>query len=493
MKKLLRVLAVLLGFGTAFAQAPDPRPPAVAGRFYPASDLALAKEIARCLKGPAPREKGAVVALMVPHAAIEFSGAAAGKAYLLLKKGAFDAVIVIGTGHHKAVEGAAIYPGRYAAAKTVLPYDSALASALMKASPFITVDAKAHDEEHSIEVQVPFIAKALGNVPLVGLVMNSQDLEVARAVGSALAQVAKGKRILLVASSDLSHYPSGAVADIVDKTTLSALETMDSAFFWLTNRLLANRGLPDLSVSYCGEGAVTAVMTAAKALGATRASVLARLNSGDVVSEREYNHVVGYAAVSFLNGGPAPADPRRLDRAEKQELLRLARKSIEDYLATGKAAAAALSADPKYNLPGAVFVTLKDAQGALRGCVGSVVAQESLLESVARNAVAGAVSDSRFTPLTLSELKGVRIEISQLAPPRAVPDFSAVSKGDGVILEKDEHTGVFLPQVWEQIPDKGVFLSELCRQKAGLAADCYKDSSVRLKTFGVDLFEEPGR
>ncbi|MBI3551822.1 MAG: AmmeMemoRadiSam system protein B [Elusimicrobia bacterium] len=475
---------------TAAAAAAAVRLPSVAGRFYPLSAKALEALVESLLKA-APNEKvpGEIVAVLVPHAGLEYSGATAARAYKLLAPGHWDTVVVLGTGHYKELEGAAIYPGAYATPEGSLEYDAALAGALVKTTSLIKLDARAHDKEHSIEVQVPFLRYRLGSVKIVGMVMNTQDLESARIIGRALASAIKGKRVLLVASSDQSHYPSGPLSDIVDRTTLEALKTLDPAYFWLTNRLLMNRGLESLAVTYCGEGAVTAVMTAARELGATQARVLSHINSGDVVSERDYHHVVGYAAVVFLKGVSA-AVPAALDGSEKKELLVLARRSIEGYLASGKMPAVALSKDPRLNLPAAVFVTLEKASGELRGCIGSLQAQESLVESVAHNAVASAVSDSRFKPVQAAELPGLRIEVSRLSQSKEVKSASEIRKGDGVIVEEGGSSGVFLPQVWEQLKDKESFLGELCSQKAHLSRQCWKDSAARLKVFSVEIVRE---
>ncbi len=466
------------------------RPPATAGQFYPKDPAALTA-LADRLMGQAPQEKlsGEIVGMLVPHAGLEYSGATAARAYKALPRGGWDTVIVIGTGHYKELQGAAIYPGAYATPEGSLVYDSKLADQLVKSSSLIKFDASAHDKEHSIEVQLPFIRRALGPVKIVAMVMNTEDLEVSRAIGHALSAAVRGRKVLLIASSDQSHYPSGKLSDIVDNATLLALQAMDPAYFWLTNRLLMNRGLDGLAVTYCGEGALTAVLTAVRDLGASSARVLAHINSGDVVSERDYHRVVGYASVLFLKGVPASSVPA-LSAPEKRELLILARRSIDNYLASGKMPPSALSVDPRLDLPGAVFVTLETKKGDLRGCIGSLQAQESLVESVIHNSVAAAVQDTRFKPVEKSELEGLKIEISILSQARAVKSASDIKKGDGVIAEAGGHSGVFLPQVWEKVPAKEEFLGELCEQKAGLSLDCWKDPKTSLKVFSVEIIRE---
>jgi AmmeMemoRadiSam system protein B/AmmeMemoRadiSam system protein A len=498
MNELLTVLALAFSTRISAAEAPKgavpaARRPAVAGHFYPAKRSELEALVDRHLVEAAaeePAAAGAVVAFLVPHAGLEFSGPTAAKAYSLLKKGSFDAVIVVGTCHYKELEGAALYPGVYGTPGSAMKYGEDLAQALMKAEPLIKADAKAHQKEHSIEVQVPYLKRALGPVPLVALIMNTQDLEVSRKVGRALARVVKasGKRVLLVASSDQSHYPMGGVADAVDKTTLAALSAIDPIFFWLTNRFLMHRGLPHLAVTYCGEGAVTAVLTAARELGAGAMSLLGKINSGDVVSERDYNHVVGYASAAFLARPGAGRPPRfSLTAAQKRVLLKSGRAAAAAAIAGGDAAAP-LSADPVFNLPAAVFATLRDKKGELRGCMGVSEPQESLLEAVVRFSGLAAVKDSRFAPVKAEELKDLKLSLEVLSPARpAKPE--AVASGDGVVLEKGGKSGVFLPEVWKDLGDKDRFLDELCSQKAGLPKGCWKEGAV-LKTFAVDAFSE---
>lgn len=487
MNGFLTLLALLL---TAAAAAPRVRAPQAANRFYPADVKLLGAFLDRAFKAAGrPKLDGELVALVVPHAGVEYSGATAAKAYALLTPGSFDTVVVVGTGHYKALDGAGLYPGDYATAHFTVPYDAELGEALLKACPLIKADAQAHDKEHSIEVELPFLKRRLGDFKLVALVMNTQDLEAARQIGAALAQAVAGKRVLLVASSDMSHYPKGKDAEIVDPATLEALRTLDPAYFWLTNRFLQNRGVADLAVTWCGEGAVTAVLEAARRLGATGARVLGRINSGDVVSERDYRHVVGYSAVALAKGPPPSAGPMELSDAQKTQLLALARKSIGAYLSSGKAPTAPLSPDPKLDLPAAVFVTLTK-NGALRGCVGATSPQETLVEAVAHEAVNAAVADARFKPVKADELASLSIEISVLSPARAVSSAAEVRVGDGVALENGARAGVFLPEVWKTLADKDAFLGELCAQKAGLKRDCYKDPQTRLRTFSAAVINE---
>lgn len=484
MNKLLTAAALLLAVPAPGAD----RAPAVAGQFYPASVQALSALVGQYLAAAdtSPEPSGEIAALLVPHAGLVYSGPTAAKAYRRLERGRWDTVVIVGSGHYKVLNGAAVYPGRYGTPEGYADYDEPLARALVQASPLVVFDAEAHRKEHSIEVQLPFLRRRLGAFKLVALVMNTQDLEAARAVGRALAKALKGRRALLIASSDQSHYPARAAAEAVDASTLEALSAMDPASFWLTNRFLLRRGVPDLAVSYCGEGAVLAVLEAARLLGAGSLEVLGRANSADEGGDAD--HVVGYAAAAFLKGGGPK--PRALSGEDQKELLKIARDSIKEYLSSGTLARPPLSRLPRLNLPAAAFVTLWK-KGELRGCVGHTSPQETLVESVARNAVGSAVEDKRFKPLTAAELEQVKIEVEVLSAARPVTGAKEVKPGDGVILQQGAAAGVFLPQVWEKLPDKEAFLAELCSQKAGLPRDCYTDSATRFKVFAAVSFQEP--
>ena len=141
------------------------------------------------------------------------------------------------------------------------------------------------------------------------------------------------------------------------------------------------------------------------------------------------------------------------------------------------------------NLPAAVFVTLRSPDGALRGCLGSMEPQESLLEAVVRFAGLAATADKRFKPVVSEEARGLKIEVSLLSPQRlAKPD--EIKPGDGVVVELEGKSGVFLPEVWKTLPRKDDFLGELCEQKAGLARDCWKAPAARLKVFSADSFAD---
>ncbi|MBI5241021.1 MAG: AmmeMemoRadiSam system protein B [Elusimicrobia bacterium] len=471
---------------------PADRAPAVAGQFYPADPAELSRAVDTYLsQAKAPdRLPGPLMALVVPHAGYEYSAPVAAFGYKAVS-GPYDTVVVIGAGHRSRVEAAGLYArGAFLTPLGRVPVDEALAARLMKGSPDLFQDRPdAHQGEHSIEVQLPFLIRRLkAGWKLLPVVMNTDDPRVCARAGEALAAALKGRKALIVASSDLSHYPPAATAEKVDRATLKALERLDPEFFWLANRVMMDRGERGLDTTWCGESAVLAAMAAAKALGADRAVLLRYAHSGSAPAGDD-RRVVGYAAAAMVRSGkPASAEPL-LDEAQKKSLLALARRTVAEG-AEGRRPEARLSDDPALNLPAAVFVTLKE-RGQLRGCIGTTEPRATLRDAVASAAWSAAFQDHRFPPVAKGEVDGLHLEVSMLSPARPVPDAGKVIPGKhGVILSQDGRSGLFLPQVWEQIPDKDGFLSELCAQKAGLPRSCWKDPRTRIAVFTVAAFDE---
>jgi len=467
------------------------RPPAVSGLFYPADPAELGRAVDNYLaEAPAPPKlPGPLLALVVPHAGYEFSAPVAAAGYRAVS-GAYDAVVVFGTAHHMRVAAAALYAkGAFDTPLGPVPVDEVLAARLLKDPRLFQDEPQAHSKEHSVEVQLPFLIKRLKpGWKLLPIIMNTEDLQVCLRVGQAVAAAIQGRKVLLVASSDLSHYPATTVADKVDRATLKALERLDPEYFRLANRIMLARGEPGLETAWCGEAGVIAAMAAARSLGADRGVLIRYANSG--YSPRgEAGRAVGYAAAAFVRSGKPPAPGIVLDAGQKWTLLALARQAVARG-AAGLRPEPSLSADPVLNLPAAVFVTLTE-DGRLRGCIGTTEARSTLRDAVASAAYAAAFSDHRFQPVAPEEMPKLNFEISLLSPARPVlSQESVVPRRHGVILSQGEHVGLFLPQVWDQLPAKEEFLGELCFQKAGLPRNCWQDPKTTIAVFTVSAFAE---
>jgi len=480
----------VLCFSIRVVTAQD-RPPAVAGQFYPADAAVLQRDVDRYfVHAPSHELPGRLIALLVPHAGYEYSGALAAEGFKALGR-TWPTVVLLGTAHHVGLRGAALLAhGSYRTPLGSVPIDEELAARLLRESSAIEDRSDAQAAEHSIEVELPFLQRRFHHFKIVPIVMNNEDPAAMRPIGEAIARVIRGKDVLLVLSSDLSHYPPRTTARRADRTFLRALERLDPDYLALTAAMLIERREAGLETAACGLAAIEAGMTAAKALGADRAALLNYANSGELVPATE-GRTVGYGVVAFVRSGHPSSRSFVLDEKARTELLKGARASIADGLAGKNYAPDPLSDNPELNLPAAVFVTLTQT-GHLRGCIGTTVPQTGLWEAVRYFARQAAFRDPRFKPLEKEELAGTHIEISILSAPERIADASAIVPGKhGVMVRQGGHAGLFLPTVWEQLPDKADFLSEVCSQKAGLPRDCWKDPAVELQVFTSDVFAEP--
>jgi hypothetical protein len=300
-----------------------------------------------------------------------------------------------------------------------------------------------------------------------------------------------------VASADLSHYPHADAAEEVDGKTLSAMEKLDPALLQKVTQAQMNRGIPNLHTCACGEAAIMAAMSAAKAMGAAGGKVIRYAHSGNVqIGERD--RVVGYGAVVYHadpvsasaneSGPPAAAAGAPLTDADKRALLALVRETLARKLSRQTVPMAQGLSSGAQQKRG-VFVTLKK-RGDLRGCIGRMIPDKPLHELVGAVALQSALEDPRFRPVTLEELQDLEIEISVLTPMAPVPNADHIIVGrDGVLIRKGGRSAVFLPQVApEQGWGRDDMLEHLCR-KAGLPPGSWKEGA-QLLTFQAIVFSD---
>ncbi len=283
------------------------RRPAVAGSWYPASAPHLRAEVEQHLAQADARASvappgGALVGLVAPHAGLMYSGPVAAHAYRLLRDRAFDLIVLIGPSHYVAFEGVSVWArGAFDTPFGPVTIDEDAAAALMERCAAAVTLASAHGREHSLEMQLPFVALLGGEAAILPLVMGHQTRETAFSAGDALAEVVRGRRALLVASSDLSHFFDARTASRLDAVVIEHVKALDDDGLMTT---LEAR--PDHA---CGGGPMVSVLRAAKALGATRAEVLRHADSGDVSGDK--SSVVGYLAAALWAPEPPVASERR--------------------------------------------------------------------------------------------------------------------------------------------------------------------------------------
>lgn len=434
------------------------RPTAVAGTFYPADKAELTRQLDQHLGAARARlEPGFRIpkALIAPHAGFVYSGPVAASAYALLEpaRGRITRVVLMGPSHRVAFRGIATST---AAAWTTplgdIPIDHE-AYGQLAGLPMVGMLDKAHAQEHSLEVHLPFLQAVLGEFKLVPLVAGEAPADVVAAV---LDTLWGGPETLIVISTDLSHFLDYEACQAKDAGTIEAIAALD--------------GTRIGSAQACGRVPVGGLLLAAKRRGMAIATLDVR-NSGDTAGPRD--RVVGYGSWALYEPEEDAAALRL--RLLGPVLLRLARTSIESGLQSGKPATVTVEPGPLAE-PGAVFVTLK-RYGQLRGCIGSAVAWRGLAEDVVDNAFKAAFKDPRFPPLTRDELDGLDLSVSVLTPPEPMTivdqdDLLAQLRPrmDGLIIEDGARRALFLPSVWEQLPDKQAFLRHL-KLKAGMEPD----------------------
>ena len=475
------------------AAAPESvRSAGVAGTFYPGNPNELATTVDGFLAhAEVPALGGEIFALIAPHAGYAFSGAVAAHSYALLKGRPTHRVVVIAPSHFEAFSFTSVYDGdAYNTPLGKVAVDKEFARKLVRLNAQIKLSSRGHaptsqGSEHALEVQLPFLQRALRDFQLVPIIMGDQSYEASRALGVALAELIRGTDTLIVASSDLSHYHPYDQAVNLDGKTLNAIQE------W--NYLAMSDNFQSRGWEACGGAPIVAAMIAAERLGGNRADVIKYANSGDVTGDR--SRVVGYGAVALLKDEGAPSQQRpkfSLARSEKRQLLDIAKRSVEAEVKDQK----------RYELPPdlpaslrqdrGAFVTLK-LDGELRGCIGYTVAMQPLAETVRDVAAFAALRDPRFRPVTTGELEHLSYEISVLSPLRRVADINQINIGEhGLVIVKAGRRGLLLPQVaTEQGWDRNTLLEQTAI-KAGLPAKAWRDKDADLFMFTAVVFGDSG-
>jgi AmmeMemoRadiSam system protein B len=269
------------------------RPAMVAGMFYPQKKITLEREVALVLENAPDDEINAkIVAIIAPHAGYMYSGGVAARAYRQIIDKEYNIVIVISPSHREYFKEISIYDGYgYSTPLGVIPIDQAMANKFAEFHPKIILSEKGHRfDEHSLEVQLPFLQKVLDNFKLIPIVMGEQDMDNIDILSQALSTILKDQKSLIIASSDLSHFYNYDKATLLDKVVIENIKNFDPDK--LFHDVQAGR------CEMCGAGPVVTAMKASKMLGANKSKILLYRNSGDITGDR--NEVVGYmSAILF--------------------------------------------------------------------------------------------------------------------------------------------------------------------------------------------------
>jgi AmmeMemoRadiSam system protein B/AmmeMemoRadiSam system protein A len=426
---------------------------------------------------------GEPIGLVVPHAGYQYSGQVAAYGFKQMEGVPYDVAVIISADHQPPISNpiSVWAEGGFETPLGVVPVDQPLAKALMEADPQIKFDPAAHEQEHMIEIELPFLQRVCPTCKIVPILMGTEDDKTTQALAEALLSVLPGRRAVIIASSDLAHYPDYQNAIRVDNEVLGAIETGDPARVRSTIDQMMAKGITNLVTCACAEAPILVTMRVAQGLGANTTTVLDRSTSGDQPGG-DQSQVVGYGAVMIWR-----YEPPELNQSQRKELLDLARKSILEQLRSGKLTPFQ-SNEPVLTRLSGVFVTLKE-DGELRGCIGHLQADLPLYQTMQEMAISAAFSDPRFPPLKESEMDRTSLEISILSPFQRITGVDQIEIGKhGLLISEEGREGIFLPEVpVEQGWDLPAYLSNLC-YKAGLPDGCWLNADSALYTFTTVAF-----
>ena len=462
-------------------QEPVVRPATQAGRFYDGNPQSLSHEVDSFLALHAKdAQYDNVAAIIVPHAGYYFSGNVAATAYMSLPKDKqYKRIFLLGPSHHEWLDGASVNTEAdyYETPLGQVKVDREITLQLTSnADSVFSYQPKAHDREHCLEVQLPFLQRRFKEVsPIVPIIISTNDFRKLKQIAEALKPYFTDENLFIV-SSDFSHYPSYEDACQVDAKTGKAVESGDVGQFIAALEGNAKSGIRNLATSACGELAIATLLL----MMDSRYEVkhLLYQNSGDI-DDHDHSRVVGYHAFAILRGEEKEFT---LTDEDKSILKKIAYDSIKDSL-DGKSLSEAnyqLSI-VNYQLKEkcGAFVSLHK-QGRLRGCIGHFGEDVPLYEIVAEMARAAAFEDPRFLPVTRDELDDLDIEISVLTPMRRIQSLDEFElHRHGIYIKKGYRSGTFLPQVADEVNwTKEEFVGHCSQDKAGLGWDGWRDAEL---------------
>ncbi len=454
------------------------RKPYAAGAFYPNNSELLMLNLKNAFLNAKPKiSEGEVLAIVCPHAGYIYSAKIAASAFNQIDTAVrYEHIFIIGSSHRVEFNGASIYTqGDYITPLGHINTDT-LGNKLIKDNSVFTSNPTPHLDEHTIEVQLPFLQYLFhGNFNIVPIVLGTQSRETCRKIANALQPYFTPKN-LFVFSTDFSHYPAYESAKKVDSIVAGAVATNNPESFLSVLNKEENKNIPGLFTGMCGWTSVLTMLYMTSTIPEINIRKVDYQNSGDTESG-DKSKVVGYVALSVERKHNIVVS---LSVKDKTDLLKLARESINTYLKSGiipEPDESDFSLNTK-QLAGA-FVTLT-IDGELRGCIGKMISEKPLYKTIRDMAIASAVKDYRFKPLNLTELDNARIEISILTPMRKISSINEIKLGkNGIYIIKGGKSGTLLPQVSvEHNLTVEEFLGYCSRDKAGLGWEGWKDAEI---------------
>ena len=468
--------------------APSVRPATQANRFYTGDARELSEEVDSFLALHKDDAKyNHVAALIVPHAGYYFSGNVAASAYMAIDaKKQYKRIFLLGPSHHEWLDGASVNTEAdyYATPLGKVKVDHETAIKLTTDYTDFIYRPEAHDREHCLEVQLPFLQRRFKEVPpIVPIVISTNDYDKLKRLSHVLKPYFNDENLFVI-SSDFSHYPSYEDACEADAKTGKAVESGDVEKFIATINANARSGKRNLHTSACGEFAIITLMLMLD--NQYEVKHLMYQNSGDI-DNHDHSRVVGYHSFAILRNGQNSSGQTQantdfsLSAEDKKMLKDIALQSIKDSL-NGKSVSVRESPLQKYpmlNKKCGAFVSLHK-HGHLRGCIGHFGEDYPLHEIVAEMARTAAFEDPRFMPVTRDELDDLDIEISVLTPMRRIQSLDEFElHRHGIYIKKGYRSGTFLPQVADEVNwTKEELVGHCSQDKAGLGWDGWKDAEL---------------
>lgn len=435
------------------------RNPVVAGTFYPAGKTELEDMIRGMVDTQAVKEE--VIGLVCPHAGYVYSGPVAGA--VISRVNLKDTLIIMGPNHTGLGESFSLMSqGTWRTPLGDVDIDADLAQRLLAASAYLKEDTLAHEREHSIEVQLPFLQYFKRDIKIVPIVLAPAPASVYKNLGHEIARAIAGsdREVIIMASSDMTHYEPQASAQRKDKLAIDAILKLDADD--LAERIVSS------GISMCGYGPVMTLLAAAKDAGATRAELVRYQTSGD--TSGDYSSVVGYAGIIIGKSGQSP-------------LVKLAHAAIEAYVRDRKIISPPAELSPEMKERAGVFVSIHKG-GELRGCIGTFEpAYANVASEVIANAISAATRDPRFEAVTEDELDDLEISVDVLTRPERIASKDQLDpKRYGCIVEYGWKRGLLLPDL-EGVDTADQQIDICCRK-----ADIPPGASVKLYRFEVKRY-----
>ena len=469
------------------SKEPVVRPATQANRFYTGDAKELSEEVDSLLalhRGETVYRD--VAALIVPHAGYYFSGNVAAAAYMAIPRDKqYKRIFLLGPSHHEWLDGASVNTEAdyYATPLGQVKVDRETALALTAADSVFRYEPKAHDREHCLEVQLPFLQRRFGGdgkstqtsedsvPPIVPIIISTNDFQKLKRMAEVLKPYLTEDNLFIV-SSDFSHYPKYEDACKVDALTGKAVESGDVEQFIAALEENARSGVRNLATSACGELAIATLLMMIDSTYEVKH--LMYQNSGDA-EESDHSRVVGYHAFAIVRKA---SQEFSLSEDEKRMLKEIALTSIKDSL-DGKPISHHSPLTSHLSEKCGAFVSLHK-HGRLRGCIGHFGEDVPLHEIVAEMARAAAFEDPRFMPVTADELSDIDIEISVLTPMRRIQSLDEFElHRHGIYIRKGYRSGTYLPQVADEVNwTKEEFVSHCAQDKAGIGWDGWKDAEL---------------